>query len=121
MAFTATTEVVTSLKWQQVSKLFIEVIANTRTENGIVELTPKNETIMLDHYSYLLQITSWKYNINWEPQHNRVTVEVPNEWSVDSRDFDARINRDALTSKLIDVLKEVNVHRVLSHFTLGYE
>lgn len=111
MSFTATTEVVATLRWRYISKMFLEMLGES------IVLDSNNESKILDHYNYLLQVTSWNHNINWEPSFNKVTVLVPNEWGTDTRDFDAKVHRDALSNEMIKIIKEVSVARVLSHFS----
>lgn len=111
MSFTATIEVVETMRWRHITKLFLNMLH----AQG-VELDSSNENKILNHYHYLLQLTSWKRNINWEPAFNRVTVTVPNEWSHDTIDFNSKVHRDDLSNELIKIMGEVPVERVLSHF-----
>lgn len=111
MSFTATTEVVETMRWRHITKLFLNML---RSQG--VELDQANENKILNHYHYLLQLTSWKRNINWEPAFNRVTVAVPNEWGHDTIDFNSKVHRDDLANELIKIMGEVSVERVLSHF-----
>jgi hypothetical protein len=111
MSFTATTDVVETMRWRHITKLFLNMLH----AQGI-ELDKSNENKILNHYGYLLQLTSWKRNINWEPALSRVTVVVPNEWGHDTIDFNSKVHRDDLANELIKIMGEVPVERVLSHF-----
>ena len=115
MSFTATTEVVPNLRWRHISKLFLDLLLQ---QEGLV-LDPKNEDKILNHYSYMLQLASWKRELNWEPSYNRVTVNVPNEWNVDNFDFGLKVSRDALSDELVKIMGEVTPQRVLSHFSMS--
>lgn len=117
MSFTATTEVVPNLRWKYISKMFLRLL---HEQNGVV-LDAKNEDRILTHYSYMLQLASWKRELNWEPSYNRVTVSVPNEWSVDNFDFGLKVSRDALSDELVKIIGEVTPERVLSHFAMANE
>lgn len=112
MSFTATAEVVSAMRWQKISKVFLEMLQGRN-----LSLSQEDEKKTLAQYNYLLQLTSWDRNINWEPAFNRVTVMVPNNWGHDTRDFNVSVNRDDLTNELIKIMGEVPVERVLSHFT----
>lgn len=114
MSFTATTEVVPNLRWRHISKLFLALL---HQQEGVV-LDPKNEDKILTHYSYMLQLASWKHDLNWEASFSRVTVNVPNNWSKDSFDFSLKVSRDALSDELIKIMGDVTPKRVLSHFSL---
>lgn len=115
MSFTATTEVVPNLRWRHISKLFLDLLLQ---QEGLV-LDPKNEDKILNHYSYMLQLASWKRELNWEPSYNRVTVSVPNEWNIDNFDFGLKVSRDALSDELVKIMGEVTPQRVLSHFSMS--
>lgn len=78
-------------------------------------------------YAWLIQITSWAYNINWDPIGGTVTVSLPLSESLpksinnfdttqDNADLQLRLYRDSMSNLLIRILEDVPPRRVMSNF-----
>lgn len=87
--------------------------------------------------AWLIRITSWAYNIDWDPVAGKVTVSLPlvdtktrdgvipgslpssiNSFDTtrDSADLQLQLSRDAMSNLLIKVMEDVSPRRVLGNF-----
>lgn len=80
---------------------------------------------LTDHYIYLLQLTSFDYNINWVVAENRVELELPyqplrNDVRVSFREdvplLTLNTRQDLLSSILVRIMQDVSPERVKSHY-----
>lgn len=83
---------------------------------------------LTDHYLYLLQITSFDYNINWVATENRVEIELPyrslrndvrENFAEDVPLLTLNTRQDLLTSILVRIMQDVSPERIKSHYQLG--
>lgn len=116
MAFTATIDVPPIFNWPMLSKQFQGVLDNIHVKGGA--------DIILAEYAYLLQITSWSHDVDWDVRTGTLTLEIPfsghlelMNTAVDQRDYSNNVQRDAIAALLIQIIDEVKPDRVLAHFS----
>ena len=116
MAFTVTVDVPHIFNWPVLSQQFQSVLDSIHVKGGA--------DIILGEYAYLLQITSWSHDVDWDVRTGTLTLELPfsgrlseMDTTIDRRDYDNKVQRDAISSLLIQIVNEVKPDRVLSHFS----
>lgn len=96
----------------QIAKLFSEVSETSSND-------------LYQHYVYLLQVTSLDYNVYWDVENDEVHLEVPFAFPAQlnmvcfARDHEIvtmGVKEDALSYILSNIIQDVSVQRVLSHF-----
>lgn len=116
MSFPVTIDVPPIFNWPQLSKQFQGVLDNMIVLGG--------GDIILAEYAYLLQITSWSHDVDWDVRTGTLTLELPFSGRlelmntiVDQRDYSNLVQRDAISALLIQIIDEVKPDRVLAHFS----
>lgn len=116
MPFPVTAPVPVMYQWINIRESLIE----TLHRSGIAV---ENSETLIDHYSWLLHITSWNYGIDWDPKENVVSLEIPFsgplttlDTTKDSADYSNNIAQDAISMLLTKCLTEVPLKRLLAHF-----
>lgn len=116
MPFPVTIDVPHIFNWPQLSQQFQGVLDTMRVRGGA--------DVILAEYAYLLQITSWSHDVDWDVRTGTLTLELPfsgrleeMDTIVDRRDYSNNVNRDAIAALLIQIIEEVKPDRVLSHFS----
>jgi hypothetical protein len=116
MAFSVTIDVPHIFNWPQLSEQFQGVLDTIHVRGGA--------DIILPQYAYLLQITSWSHDVDWDVRTGTLTLELPfsgalegMDTTADQKDYSNNVQRDAISALLIKIIDEVNPKRVLSHFS----
>lgn len=99
--------------------------SKTKMVEYIVSTSDISNKELTEHYVYLLQLTSFDYNINWIVAENRVELELPyqtlrtgesNEFAVDVPILSLNTRQDLLSSILVSIMQDVSPDRIKSHF-----
>ena len=116
MSFPVTIDVPHIFNWPMLSEQFQGVLNNIQVKGGA--------DIVLAEYAYLLQITSWSHDVDWDVRTGTLTLELPfsgrlelMNTTVDQRDYNSNVQRDAIAALLIQIIDEVSPDRVFSHFS----
>jgi hypothetical protein len=116
MSFPVTIDVPPIFNWPMLSAQFQGVLDTLHVKGG--------GDLILAEYAYLLQATSWSHDVDWDVRTGTLTLELPfsgrledMDTSVDIRDYDNNVSRDAISNLLIQIIGEVKPNRVLSHFS----
>jgi hypothetical protein len=116
MAFPVTIDVPHIFNWPMLSQQFQGVLDTMHVRGG--------GDIILAEYAYLLQITSWSHDVDWDVRTGTLTLELPfsgrleaMDTTVDQRDYNNNVHRDPIAALLIQIIEEVKPERVLSHFS----
>ena len=99
------------------------------SKTKMVEYITSNSDIsnrnLTEHFVYLLQLTSFDYNINWIVNENRVELELPyqslrtderSKFAVDVPILALNTRQDLLSSILLNIMQDVSPERIKSHF-----
>lgn len=115
MSFPVTINVPYAFNWQALKEQFASHIQDKGVILGAEYIT--------EHYAYLLRISSWKYEIDWDVLNDVVTLEMPLRGAFENKDTTADVNDvssgtsfDFLAYILNEVIKKVPIKRVESHF-----
>lgn len=86
---------------------------------------PKSDSVE-NHFAWLLQIASWKFDLNWNPKEDYIELEIPFAGSLvhvspeqDYNDYHMGVARDQIYNILMKVLELVPPGRVVNHFTVS--
>lgn len=116
MGFPVTIDVPHIFNWPQLAEQFQGVLDNIHVRGG--------GDVILGEYAYLLQLTSWSHDVDWDVRTGTLTLELPfsgrlegMDTTVDQRDYSNNVQRDAISALLIQIINEVKPDRVLSHFS----
>lgn len=99
--------------------------SKTKMVEYIVATSDISNKELTEHYVYLLQLTSFDYNINWIVAENRVELDLPyqplqhnveNRFAVDVPIFTLNTRQDLLSSILVRIMQDVSPDRIKSHF-----
>lgn len=114
MSFPVTAEVPLMYKWENL----VPSLTETLKSQGVTE-----SDVLVEHYAWLLHITSWSFGFDWDPKHNVICVEIPFDGPLktldttkDTADYDADISQDPISVLLSRCLAEVPLKRLLAHF-----
>lgn len=115
MAFPVTANVPPMYRW--------EGLANSFHENLKLNQVISTGDDLLDHYAWLLQITSWKYGIDWDPKHGVVSMEIPFSGNLlaldtakDRVNYEQSFLRDEICALFDLCLEQTSLKRLLAHF-----
>lgn len=113
MSFPAKITVPYSFRWDAMC----EVIESNTAYQQV-----DNLNMIKEHYAWLLQITSFKFGVNWNPMEDYVEVELPLTGYMasltleqDYTDLASSVSRDPLSATLLKVVELVPPMRVMSH------
>lgn len=116
MSFPVTIDVPHIFNWPMLSEQFQGVLDTIHVKGGA--------DVILTEYAYLLQVTSWSHDVDWDVRTGTLTLELPfsghlenMDTTVDIRDYSNNVQRDAISALLIKIIDEVKPDRVLSHFS----
>lgn len=102
------------LLWKELKESFTKKLDQSNIRS--------NQDSLLQHYAYLLQVTSWGHGINWEPEVGHISLSLETvsakEWDLtkDQLHEVLGVQVDAITLELLTILTEVPLKRVQSHF-----
>lgn len=87
---------------------------------------------LLEHYAWLMRVTSWSFGIDWDVKNNSLTIQVPFSGmltNIDTRydvktssraddlsSHTVRVYHDVISDIMMDVIAHVPHKRVMSHF-----
>lgn len=113
MAFSIKAEVPAQFKWDALQEYLKEVSVSSYNFN---------DPVIFDQYAWLLQITSWSYDINWNPKENTVELELPLhnaiDMTVDLMDSSGGYARDPMSNILFKIMEAVPLNRVRNKFAV---
>lgn len=116
MSFPVTIDVPHIFNWPMLSQQFQGVLDTMHVRGG-------GDSILAE-YAYLLQVTSWSHDVDWDVRTGTLTLELPfsgrledMDTTIDQRDYSNNVYRDAIAALLIRIIEEVKPDRVLSHFS----
>lgn len=115
MAFPVTAAVPVMYQWDNI----IESLRDTLVKRGISQGIDH----LVEHYAWLIHITSWNYGFDWDPKENLVSLEIPFsgplttlDTTKDRADYGNDIAQDAISMLLSKCLTEVPLDRLLAQF-----
>lgn len=114
MAFSVKAEVPPRFKCAAIRELLAEASVGMFASNDV----------MFDQYAWLLQISSWNYDLNWNVKEDYFEIEIPLsgkllmvDTSVDFMDLAAGYSVDGVSKMLIQIIESVPVKRLKTQFS----
>lgn len=115
MGFPVTAQVPAMYQWDNILESLEAALKDRHVTQGSENL--------VDHYAWLLHITSWNYGFDWDPKENVVSLEIPFsgpltalDTTKDRADYSNNIAEDAISMLLAKCLREVPLDRLLAQF-----